>query len=667
MSDLPILPGGGVITADMTLARGVLHAANDETKQIIYALARRLASIRPQQDRLRMLCDRFDRLYYAEDIHPQAGADLWMDDPSAKKAGRSHVSINVHSAYVDIPAALLSVKPIENMLATEDSEAGRSDAVAQERLYTAWKSVEDYDLKFAKANTVKSLYGLTFGRIFYDKTVAEPRPRIQIVEQPKNLWMGYKTDDYDEPEWAAYALRYEPNALVEAFGVDVIPFRQDDGTYLPLVQARDWTTQPLRPWLQLSDARIEVWDYWYRQPVWRGTKFLRMDTYNVVIAGNYIIRGPIKYPEYSGKLPFLPLFNTFIPGLPTGKPDLYDVEHILREKMEKITAGSQMIQNAIAGDFWQLVGQDATKVPAGMKPLRNEIIAPGPGNRIETITPFIAQFQLEQYLGRLDREAAAETGLNDLLLGLAPSQVLSSSRAINALVSNYEGRISIRRRLAYKWRRDVWTTVLDVWAKMDTKVRDVIGKSRAYLDIIDPSLSPRDEMETMNRASNAVSAKLWSQGRAMEAVGVDDPEMEQDRIREESTDATLWPERVQLMAQLMSALKALGEQTPPAAQQQAADQLTRGQSDLRAALGQQTPTNMPGGPGPGGAPEIMGQTPPIPGAPPEAGGAQPPFAQGPNGGATAGPGASPALLQSQIQGGKLKSRILTQEKLGRRG
>jgi hypothetical protein len=65
-----------------------------------------------------------------------------------------------------------------------------------------------------------------------------------------------------------------------------------------------------------------------------------------------------------------------------------------------------MIANGVAGDFWQLTGADApTRVPAGLKPKRNELVAPGPGNRIETITPFIAEFQLEQYLGRIDRNS----------------------------------------------------------------------------------------------------------------------------------------------------------------------------------------------------------------------------------------------------------------------
>lgn len=666
----PSYQPGSQVFADMTLSKGLLHAADEDTKQQIYTLMRRLASVRPQQDRLREWCDRADGLFYPETL-TAGGADLWPDDPSAKLPGRTHVSINLPSVYVEVPAALQAVSPIENMLATDTTKEAREAAADIERLYASWKQEEDWELKFHKAITVKELYGITAGRIYWDEEDDPKHPCIEIVEQPKNLYLGYKTDAYDELEWAAYVTRYEPNALIEEFGVDVVPFQQEDGSYLPLVQGvpvngqsfpDNWDATPSRSWLQMGDARVEVWDYWYRQPVWRGTTFVRMDTYNVVIAGNLIIRGPIKYPEYGGELPYMPLYNTFVPGLPGGRPALYNIEHLLREKMERVTAGSQMIHNAVAGDMWQLVGPEAPlQVPQGLKPARNRVIAPGPNARIEAITPFIAQFQLEQYLGRLDRETAAVSGLNDLLLGLAPSQVLNSSKAINALIANYESRLSMPRKLLYKWRRDVWELVLEVWAAKDKNVKEIVGAGAGFLDILDPSLSPRDEMETATRVSNLVNAKLLSQARGMDMIGVDDPETEKDLIREESTDATLWPERVQLMAQLMGALQSLGLQVPQGAQAQVQGQMASGQEDLRRALGGSTPVNLAGGPGPGGAPEAMGQTPPIPGAPPEAGGAQPPFAQ-----AQAGGEQQQALLQSMIQGGKVKGRIMTQQKLGRR-
>ena len=660
MANMPFI-SDGTAWADMTLFRGIEAAPDEETKEIIFGLARRVAAIRPQQDRLREWCDRADKLYYAEEI-TKGGADIWPEHDVVVKnlPGRSHVSVNLPAVYVDVPAALQAVEPIENVLATDTTPEARAAAAAVERLYVAWKQAEEFEIKWHKACTIKGLYGLTAGRVFWNKNDETPHPSLRITDQPRNLHLGYKSDDYEALEWAAYVTRYEPNALIEEFGVDVVPHQTKDGSVTPMVMARDWDSAPRRYWLNMGDARIEVWDYWYRQPVWSGSKFLRMDTYNVVIAGNFIIRGPTKYPEYQGALPYLPLYNTYIPGLPVGRPDLYDVEHLIREKMEVITAGSQMIHNAVSGDAWQLVGPEApVNPPKGLKPQKNELVAPGPGNRIEVITPFIAQFQLEQYLARIDRELDTISGLSELLKGLAPAQVLSSSKAINALIANYESRLSIRRKLLYAWRRALWGLVLKVWAAKDATVRKIVRDGAGYLDIVDPSLSPRDEQETALRAANLVNAKLWSQRRGMDSVGVDDPETEQQMIREESTDATLWPERVQIMAQLLAALQSLGLQAPQGATEQAQGQMTSGQADLRAALGAETPTNPAGGPGPGGAPEAQAQTPPIPGLPQEAGGPAVPFAQAQGGG-------SPPVMQSMIQGGKVKGRILTQQSLGRR-
>jgi hypothetical protein len=83
---MAILQPGATVFADMTLIKGIQHAADEPTKQVIYSLARRVAAVKPHQDRLRDWCDRADRLYYAEDI-TQGGADLWATT-SAKITGR---------------------------------------------------------------------------------------------------------------------------------------------------------------------------------------------------------------------------------------------------------------------------------------------------------------------------------------------------------------------------------------------------------------------------------------------------------------------------------------------------------------------------------------------------------------------------------------------------
>lgn len=642
---------------DLTLIRGARLATDDETRKLLTDLLTRVKSVALDHAVFTEWCDRADALYYAPTLG-KGGADLWPEHESAKINGRQHVSVNLPAAYVDIPAALQAVEPIEDILATDNTDEARTAASATERIYTAWKQAEDFELKFHKATTTKALYGRTAARVYWDPDAEQGdkgRACVEIIQQPRNLYLGWKNDNFEELEWAAFKMFYEPNALTEQFGVEVVPAK-DGADNVPLVFQSSWDDTPARIPQAMLGARVEVWDYWYREAVWKGRKFLRMRTMNYVVAGNVIIRQPTEYPEYKGQLPYVPLFNTFVPGMPNGRPDLYDVEPLLREMMERVTSGSQMIANVTRGDAFQLVGPDApTRVPQGMKPITGGVIAPGPGNRVEVIQPFIAQFQLEQYLGRIDRLLAGVSGLNDLLLGLAPAQVLSSSKAINALIANYESRISMRRKLLYTWRRKVWELALAVTAEKDSDVKAVVAKGAGFLEITDPSLSPRDDMETATRALNLMNGKLWSQRTAMNVVGIDDPETEQDLIREERTDATMFPSDVQVMAQLLSVLQQLGLQAPGGVQQQGSATLGQGQNDLRNALGAATPANGQSSQLPGD----QGVTPPIPGAPVEAGGgAGAPFAQGPDQGGQ--------VIQGMLMNGQAKGRIMTEQKLGRR-
>lgn len=645
--------------SDLTLALGLL-VGDPKNMPLQRRLQGRIIGIKTEHDLFADECRRNDALFYSTKF-TAFGADLWSDDPNLNVDGRSHVSINNPQVYVEVPAALQAVEPIENMVAIADSDPARTDANSLERIRESWKVDEMWQLKRHKAATVKGLYGRTASFVY-------PSPEKQyacaeVVINPRNLYMGFKDDNYDTLEWAAQVTLIDPNAAMERYSVEITAKSLSDGTIVPWVvgainaQGADIA----RPELNWGPARVEVWDYWYRKVGKPGAKGQpsEMETWNCIVVGNEVVRDEM-YGYYDGEIPYVPLFNTFIPGTPTGRSELHDMEQLIREKMTRITAGAQMIQKATAGDYWQVTGENApARGLAAVKPILNQTVSPGPGNRFESIAPYIAEFQLEQFLGRLDREMAIISGLNDLLLGLAPSAVLNSSKAINALVANYESRIAMRRLLFYEWDRKTWELTCKVWSNMSgdngTFIAKVISNGMPRLDIIDPSLSPRDEMETSQRAANLVSAKLWSQARGMDAVGVDDPEQEQNIIRRESTDATLWPDRVNLMVQLMAALNAASQQAPANVQGQVAGQQASGAAALQDALGMQTPGNTTGEQLPGDQGMMQAA----------AGGEASPFAQGPRG-AQGQTGPQSTEVQSMIAGGKLSGRVLNSTKYGRK-
>lgn len=632
--------------AVLDLHRAVQVAREKAQDPEAVALLDRIASRRAQKvtemERFAQLCDRWDNLYYPNDMSV-GGADHWA---SYAKPGRAHVSINSYPTYVEIPAGLQSVEPVENMISPGDDPNLRALTSAVERLYFAWKEDTDFELLAHQVAIVKALYGRTAAKVFWDDE--NDRPGVSVVDQPRNLWLGWSSTNYRRLDWVLYQYRIGADAAHEDWGVVFDQYQDKDGQTYPIVRPFGAVQQdgsmaaPTRSWLTEEYLMAEVYDYWYKLPAEGSTTEFgtptKFETWNAIFVGNLMVKNE-KHPEYDGRMPYVPVFNSYIPGVPDGRPEFYDIEQLLREKDERMSAGAQMISRTVTGQFWQLVGPDAPlSVSPGLKPKSDEVIAPGPGNRLEAIVPWMPEFQLEQYLNRLDRDLVDVSGLNDLLRGLAPASVLSSSKAIASLVANYETRIRMKRALFYRWRRDMWDLTRTVWAE---KVgNDSVGKALKTvkrLDIVPPSLTPRDDMEAAQIAQGLTNSKLWSMRRAMDRTGVDDPEQEMNMIREEQTDATLNPAAVQVMAQLMALLQQLGMQ-----QQQAQQMLQSQEQSLAAVRGLQ--------PSLGGTQSLNAPEEQQPRRPDQL--------------PTQGEGeGNKALLQTQIKEGEPSNRILTQQNI----
>jgi hypothetical protein len=545
--------------------------------------------VEPEQNRMRAIYRRYDH-YFHPNTFTLGGADHWAEDPSARLSGRSHVSVNLHASYVQIPASLQAVTPVINYVPTGPTEGERNQASRRERLMYAWWDANDMDLKLEEAALLKALYGNTAAKIFWDPI--KKMPRIQIVDTPENLYVGYGSSDYTRVDWALYSYGQSPQAVLEDYGVDVIPVR-DGNQWFPYTSSsthddpiasiylNSYHRDPIRYQTAYDQMKIEIMDYWYKHPTAPGKPPL---VCNAIIVGNTVVKRT-EHPELEGIIPYIMLRNSMIPGSPYGKPELYDIEQLLREKDEKITAQAQMIHSVVGGQMWQLTGVEAPdEVPANAIPKPNQVATPGAGNRIESINPFIPQFQVEDYNKRIDRELAVASGLNDLLLGLAPSSVLGSSRAIAQLMANYEARISPKRKLLYSWIQQVWEVCARVWENKDKAVANVIDGEYSIM-LTPPELTPRDTIELAQTAINLVQNRLWSAERAMDRMGVSDPEGEKDLIRDEQTDATLNPAAVQTMGALIQMFSQMQQQPPAAAQQQA----EAGQASAMEAMASMNP------------------------------------------------------------------------------
>ncbi len=107
-----------------------------------------------------------------------------------------------------------------------------------------------------------------------------------------------------------------------------------------------------------------------------------------------------------------------------------------------------------------------------------------------------------------------------------------------------------------------------MWEAKDKAISEIIG-GEYRLEITPPELTPRDTLELAQTALNLVQGRIWSAERAMDRVGVEDPEGEKDVIRDEQTDATLNPAAVLTMGQLMMMFQQLQAQQAQMQQQQA--------------------------------------------------------------------------------------------------
>lgn len=542
-----------------------INPAEDEDFKIYGEILMRKQQLEPEQNRLRSMFLRFDRMYHPDTI-TIGGADHWADDPSARLQGRAHVSVNVHPAYVNIPASLQAVTPVINYVPESPEQQSRVDAANRERLFFAWWNEMEMDLKLESICLTKGLYGYSAAKVFWNPELK--MPTISIIERPENLYLGFGNSDYSRVDWAMYSYGLSPQAVKEDYGIDVIPVKHGEKWYAystnpgthsdPLgnVYQSQFERNPLRRETAYEQMQLEVYDYWFKEPTSAGKK---PTVWNVICVGNTIVK-KTRHPEYNGEIPYIILQNGKVPGSPYGKPDLYDVEQLLREKDERITNQAQMIHSVVGGQMWQLVGAEAPdEVPPNALPKPNKVATPGPGNELRALQPFIPQFQIEDYNRRIDREIAVVTGLNDLLLGLAPTSVLGSSKAIASLIANYESRIAPKRKLLYQWIKDVWALCARVWEAKDPAIGQII-EGQYRIDITPPELTPRDTLELAQTAINLVQNRIWSAERAMDRVGVEDPEGELDVIRDEQTDATINPAAVLTMGNLLQLFQQLQQQ-----------------------------------------------------------------------------------------------------------
>ena len=232
---------------------------------------------------------------------------------------------------------------------------------------------------------------------------------------------------------------------------------------------------------------VEVYDYWYRQPKakqrkrgaapTRASRWRRGTPSSSATCASRTSRTP----STTARSPYVPLFNTFIPGVPSGRPELFDIEQPdpregRAHERGRADAGQDHRRPVLAvgrtrGSRRGAAGRDAQAQQGGRPRC-------GQSGR-EPSSPWMPEFQLEQYLARLDREMADVSGLNDLLRGLAPATVLSSSaRPSPRWWPTTRPASASSATCSTSGAREVWDLAAHVWGRKNTGHRAGAGRRR---------------------------------------------------------------------------------------------------------------------------------------------------------------------------------------------
>jgi hypothetical protein len=574
---------------------------------------------------------RMDDLYYPG-VVTKGGADHFIDDPRLKTDGNVHVSLNNPPPYVDIPADLQAMTPYINAVPDSAEKKDQEDADRREKMFWMFWDVCNMDLNLSVMSRIRSLYGAVAVKPYWDKDLK--LPALTVIESPANLRIGWGASDFSRKDWALYCYSLSPQAVKEEWDLDVTTEVTPSGTTLMLVGSGT-TDDPLnrkntiniRNPSTYETLQVLVYDYWYKKDgkIWNA---IYVENHQVVDTA---------HPEYDD-VPYVFIPNGKIPGRPEGRPALYDVEQIFREYDERFSDYGQLIHKTLTKQQFQIVGGDdaPSELTKSMMPGEDRPAIMPPGCRLEAVVPHIPTFDFGAYVNKLDQKLAERTGMSDLILGLAGSRLVGSSKAINAELAMFVPRIALDREYLYVGIKELWAVVGKLWSRKDPKVGKILGDN-FRIDIQPPEITPRDDVEQAQRVSMLLQNGVISLRTAMDWVGILNPSEEQDASRQENTDAALQPAKVMTLMQLMSLAQQLGYTNT----QQAASQ---GPAQVNVPAGGPPP---PGGSNAANQPGVTGTAENTP-----------ENAMAPNG--------APAQLLSQtmLQGGKTTGRVLAQQKIG---
>ena len=589
----------------------------------------------------------YDRVHK---FYAPPGGDQWPED-RIKRLNKFHITANIVKAFVDIESRILGLMPkITNKPPFETQEMRQKSEVA-EKLYARFLEDNDFEVLLGDWSRIRSLYGRGAVKVEWDDSVKPGRPAVRLIEQPQNLVIGWGASDFTTMDWAMYEYRLSPleaaiqypeiEINLEGRGKDVqlIAVRRGTDHSDPADQKVEFGTVTnlntrssfVRRYVesQYEQKHVTIWDYWYK----------RQDG---MICNAQLVQGRIaqdveEHPEFP-VIPYIVSESDHEPGSPEGMSTaelLLDLQMVLNVVLSLWT-------QVVADDTepaWQLVGPEADESNlAGIVPKAGQIVAPGPGNKIEKIEKNINQFPAQALITEVWNTAHRITGISEIMFGNAAASV-DSARVLATQIEAAQNRLDPKRKRLYASIRQlllIWGYMLkqknpkitvgmapEATAPGETPeaqpqeigVGDFLEGLNRWI-IQGPEITPRDSIERTNDVINKMGAKLMPHIVGMDQIGIDSPEENMAILLKELANPRLNPADVQQFTAVLATLQAIEAQAaaqqaaqapnPMGVAQQGAGAAAQGQAAAQAAMpsgmeDQNSPATGVGGPPPPGA------------------------------------------------------------------
>jgi hypothetical protein len=537
--------------------------------------------------------DRYHHYMFPPQVGNFGSGDQWPTH-QILNPDKIHMTVNFIQAFARVDARIQSILPRVTIPTARMPQEQRDLAEVAEQVAITWLEDSGWDVWLGNLNLVRSVYGKGVLKPYWNKE--EDRGDVYVIEQPQNLRIGWGRSDFSVMDWALYESTMSVAEARRRYPRITITEDERDPKVLNVLRLYDntdvnATTNTIPAYRMPSEyeqKHLRHWDYWYLD----GKKVM-----NVVLLNGTVVEKPKHHPEMPA-IPYIVVENDHEMGSPDGVSTIEPLIDLQVEFNRLLSHAHQHVADTV-DPAWYARGESDPGAHA--VPRAGELIYLGTDGAIEPIQTGTNTVPFLDLIRDTWNSAHRLSGLAEILFGQSSAD--TSGRANTVQIQSAANRIDQRRKTLYL----AITQLLRFWFFMAEKVdphfimadgtegsvKALVKGFRRWV-IIPPELTPRDLAELAMLHQGLVASGLSSARTAMDAIGIEAPEAEVERIKEERSDIVLRPDAVQqtvavypIMLQVQQQLQMLQQQVTGLAQQGGGGMSPTAQGQQTQNVGQQ--------------------------------------------------------------------------------